>query len=59
MSKPTPSSNQPHFESAEEYWSTYWPAASEETGDKPLYEYAYRDGTGNWVLDHPGYEDDE
>lgn len=46
----------------------WWPRTLEEAGftgprflngDKPLYEYVYRDETGNWVLDHPGYEDED
>lgn len=28
-------------------------------GDEPLYEYAHRDESGAWVLDHPGYEDED
>ena len=46
----------------------WWPRTLEQAGysgprflngDKPLYEYAHHDETGNWVLDHPGYEDED
>ncbi|MBR7828156.1 SUKH-4 family immunity protein [Actinospica sp. MGRD01-02] len=46
----------------------WWPRTVEEAGytgprflngDKALYEYVHRDETGTWVLDHPGYEDDD
>lgn len=46
----------------------WWPRTLEQAGysgprflngDKPLYEYAYRDDSGAWVLDHPGYEDED
>ncbi|HTJ68166.1 MAG TPA: class I SAM-dependent methyltransferase [Actinospica sp.] len=35
MSKPTTSNSQAQFESAEEYWGSYWPSAGEDTGGIP------------------------
>jgi hypothetical protein len=46
----------------------WWPRTFEEVGytaprmplgDDPLYRYVRRDESGQWVLEHPGYEDDD
>ncbi|HTJ67427.1 MAG TPA: SUKH-4 family immunity protein [Actinospica sp.] len=45
----------------------WWPRTLEEAGytgprfpkgEAPLYEYVSRDGTGAWIIEHPGYEED-
>lgn len=52
------------FEDDENWWSQTFleiefTSAKILLGDQSLFQLATRDASGNWGLDHPGYEDDD